>query len=216
VNTRRAAKRRQGNLKQGPKFEKRPQTTKLKRCPWAPTSDPLYLAYHDTEWGVPLHDDRKIFEFLVLEGFQAGLSWAIILRKRENFRKAFDCFDPHKVAKYDEPKVRSLLSDKSVIRNGLKIRSAIRNAQAFLKVQKEFGRFDRYIWGFVGHRPTINRWRHLEELPARTPVSDQLSKDLVSRGFRFVGSTICYAHMQAIGMVNDHVVDCFRHKELGG
>lgn len=151
-----------------------------------------------------------------MEGFQAGLSWATILRKRENFRKAFDDFDPLKVAKYSEPKIKNLLSDKGIVRNELKIRSAIQNAQAFLRVQKEFGRFDHYIWGFVQYKPTINRWRSVEEIPARTTVSDKLSEDLISRGFKFVGSTICYAHMQATGMVNDHVVDCFRHKELGG
>lgn len=188
----------------------------LKRCGWASLDNPLYRDYHDREWGVPLHDDRRIFEYLVLEGFQAGLSWATILAKRGNFRKAFDRFDPEKVARYDRAKVRLLMSDSGIVRNELKVRATIQNAKAFLEVQREFGRFDHYVWEFVGNRPMVNRWRRLSEIPARTPESNRMSKDLFSRGFRFVGPTICYAHMQATGMVNDHLVDCFRHEELGG
>lgn len=177
--------------------------------------DPLYRDYHDKEWGVPVHDDMKLFEFLVLEGAQAGLSWATILRKRENFRKAFDNFDPKKVARYDEGKVRNLLSNAGIIRNELKIRSAIMNARAFLDVQKEFGSFDSYVWQFVGGEPKRNRWKSMKEIPATTKESDAMSKDLIKRGFKFVGSTICYSHMQATGMVNDHVVYCFRYREIG-
>ena len=188
----------------------------LTRCAWASLSDPDYMAYHDREWGVPIHSDRKIFEFLILEGFQAGLSWQMILKKRTNFRKAFDRFDPNKLARYRESKIKSLMSDAGIIRNELKIRSAIQNAAAFLMVQREFDRFDNYIWGFVGDRPIINRWRHMKEIPARTESSDAMSRDLIKRGFKFVGSTICYAHMQAMGMVNDHTVDCFRYEQLGG
>ena len=187
----------------------------MTRCGWASFSDPVYRAYHDREWGVPLHTDRKIFELLILEGFQAGLSWQTILKKRKNFRRAFDRFDPNKVARYGERKVKDLMSDVGIIRNGLKIRSAIQNATAFLQVQKEFGRFDSYIWGFVEDKPIINRWRRMEQIPARTELSDTLSRDLIKRGFKFVGSTICYAHMQAMGMVNDHTVDCFRYEQLG-
>ncbi len=187
-----------------------------RRCEWASPDDPLYRAYHDEEWGVPLHDDRKLFEYLVLEGAQAGLSWGTILRKRNNFRKAFDGFEPKKVARYDDTKVRSLLSDAGIIRNELKIRSAIQNARAFLAVQHEFGSFDSYTWGFVGNRPIINRWRSLKELPASTAQSKAMSDALVTRGFKFAGPTICYAHMQATGMVNDHLVYCFRYRELGG
>jgi len=183
------------------------------RCPWS-QSDPLYVAYHDREWGVPVHNDRTLFEFLILEGMQAGLSWLTILRKRENFRKAFDHFDPRRIARYDSAKVRSLLRDKGIIRNKLKIRAAIENAKAFLAVQKEFGSFDKYIWRFVNGRPKINRWKSLSNVPPKTRISDVLSEDLKERGFRFVGSTICYAHMQATGMVNDHLVSCFRHREL--
>ncbi|MDA4125409.1 MAG: DNA-3-methyladenine glycosylase I [Thaumarchaeota archaeon] len=186
------------------------------RCGWAPADDPLYRAYHDEEWGVPLHDDRKLFEYLVLEGAQAGLSWGTILRKRENFRKAFDGFEPRKVARYNDAKVRRLLSDAGIIRNELKIRSAIRNAGAFLAVQKEFGSFDSYVWQFVGGKPVINRRRSLKDLPASTPESKAMSDALVKRGFGFVGPTICYAHMQATGMVNDHLVRCFRYKQLSG
>ena len=183
------------------------------RCPWG-RSHPLYVPYHDTEWGVPLHDDRRIFEHLVLEGAQAGLSWLTILKKRDAYRRAFDGFDPRRVASYDEAEVARLLGDDGIIRNRLKIRSAVSNARAFLAVQEEFGTFDRYVWRFVGGRPRQNAWRTLEEVPARTRESDAMSKDLRSRGFKFVGSTICYAHMQATGMVNDHLVDCFRHHEV--
>ena len=190
--------------------------SELKRCGWASLDDPLYRAYHDKEWGVPVHDDRTMFEFLVLEGNQAGLSWGTILRKRENFRRAFDEFDPKKVARYDGRKVRSLLGDAGIIRNRLKIKAAVANAKAFLGVQREFGSFDSFIWRFVGGRPKVNRWRILSEMPATTPESEAMSKELLSRGFRFVGPTICYAHMQATGMVNDHVVSCFRYKELSG
>lgn len=186
------------------------------RCDWVKADDPLYTAYHDEEWGVPLHDENRLFEMLVLEGAQAGLSWSTILRKRENFRKAFDNFDPKKVASYDEKKVKSLLADPGIIRNKLKIRSAIRNASAFLEVQKEHGTFDSYIWRFVGDRPRVNKWKRLTELPAATKESTVMSQDLLRRGFRFVGPTICYAHMQATGMVNDHLVGCFRYRELGG
>ena len=179
------------------------------RCPW-PTTE-LYLAYHDREWGVPLHDDRRLFEFLVLEGAQAGLSWLTILNKRENYRRAFDGFDPEKVARYGARKVAALLADPGIVRNRLKINSAIRNAWAFLVVQREFGSFDGYIWRFVGGRPVVNAWRTIRQVPARTPASDAMSRDLQSRGFTFVGSTICYSHMQATGMVNDHLVTCPRH-----
>ena len=180
------------------------------RCPWA-TPDPAYLAYHDEEWGVPLHDDRRIFEMLVLEGAQAGLSWLTILKRRDAYRRAFDRFDPRVVAGYDADRTARLLADDGIIRNRLKIKSAVKNARAFLDVQAEFGSFDSYIWRFVDGRPVQNAWTRLEEVPARTAASDALSKDLKARGFSFVGSTICYAHMQATGMVNDHVVGCFRH-----
>ena len=183
------------------------------RCGWAGT-DPLYVAYHDQEWGVPVHDDQVLFEFLILEGMQAGLSWSTILRKRENFRQAFDGFDPIKVAAYDEEKVSELLGNAGIIRNRLKIVATIGNAQAFLKVQGEFGSFDKYIWQFVGGKPIVNTWQSMSEIPAQTSEAALMSKDLVQRGFRFVGPTICYAHMQATGMVNDHVVDCFRYQEL--
>ena len=179
------------------------------RCPW-PTTE-LYIAYHDHEWGVPLHDDRLLFEFLVLEGAQAGLSWLTILNKRENYRRAFDGFDARKVARYGPRKVAALLADPGIVRNRLKITSAIRNAQAFLAVQREFGSFDRYLWQFTGGRPIQNAWRSVMQVPARTPESDAMSRDLRERGFTFVGSTICYAHMQATGMVNDHLVTCPRH-----
>jgi len=183
-----------------------------KRC-WG-GNDPLMIAYHDTEWGVPLHDDRGLFEFLVLEGMQAGLSWATILRKRENFRKAFSGFDARRVAGYGTRDVQRLLQDPGIIRNRLKIEAAINNARRFLEVQKEFGSFDRYIWGFVEGKPIRNRFRTLSELPARTPLSDRISKDLKSRGFKFTGSTIVYAHLQATGMVNDHMVHCFRYRQV--
>lgn len=190
---------------------------KRRRCEWATLGDSLYVTYHDEEWGVPLHDDRKLFELLILEGAQAGLSWSTILKKRENYRRAFDNFDPRKVALYDERKVGSLLSDAGIIRNELKVRSAIRNAKAYVEVQKEFGSFDSYVWSFVENsKPRMNRWRTLKEIPSTSKESQAMSRDLVSRGFRFVGPTICYAHMQATGMVNDHVVYCFRHRELGG
>ncbi len=185
----------------------------LTRCAWS-QNDPLYIDYHDKEWGVPLHDDQKLFEFLVLEGMQAGLSWLTILRKRENFRKAFDNFDPLKVAEFDEGKVAELLTDKGIIRNRLKVTAAIQNARAFLTVQEQFGSFDAYIWRFVDGRPKLNVWKTLQDIPARTAESDAMSKDLSKRGFKFVGSTICYAHMQATGMVNDHTVDCFRYSQL--
>ena len=183
------------------------------RCPWA-NGDPLYIVYHDRQWGVPIHSDHKLFEFLILEGMQAGLSWLTILRKRENFRKAFDNFDPRRVARYSSAKIRMLLRDKGIIRNKLKIRGAIQNAKVFLKVQREFGSFDKYIWQFVDGKPIINRRKSLKSVPPKTRVSDAMSKDLKERGFQFVGSTICYAHMQATGMVNDHLLSCFRHKEL--
>lgn len=182
-------------------------------CSW-PAADPLLIKYHDKEWGVPLHNDRKLFEFLVLEGFQAGLSWLTVLRKRENFRKAFDGFDFNKVALYDKRKINALMKDSGIIRNKLKIEGAVSNASAFLEVRKEFGTFDKYIWGFTGGKPVNNGFQSLKELPARTELSDLISKDLKKRGFKFVGSTIVYAHMQATGMVNDHIKDCFRYKEL--
>jgi len=172
------------------------------------------VAYHDHEWGVPLHDDRALFEFLVLEGAQAGLSWATILKKRENYRKAFDHFDAARVARYDARKVARLLADPGIVRNRLKIAAAIQNARVFLAVQEPFGSFDRYIWQFGGGRPKQNVWRAMKEVPATTPESDAMSRDLLRRGFKFVGSTICYAFMQATGMVNDHLVGCFRHREI--
>ncbi len=182
------------------------------RCSW-PSND-LSILYHDREWGVPQHDDRILFEFLILEGAQAGLSWDTILQKRENYRAAFDRFDPKKIARYDSRKAQRLLRDAGIIRNRLKIASATKNAKAFLAVQKEFGSFDRYIWQFVGGKPKVNRWKKGEKLPARTPESDAMSKDLKKRGFNFVGSTICYAFMQATGMVNDHAVECFRYSQI--
>jgi len=184
-----------------------------RRCDWSGT-DPLYVKYHDREWGVPVHDDRRLFEMLILEGAQAGLSWLTILRKREDFRRAFDHFDPSRVAKYDGRKIRELLSNPKIIRNRLKIQAAVQNARAFLEVVDEFGSFDRYMWRFVGRKPFQNRRARLKDIPARTEESDALSKDLKKRGFKFVGSTICYAFMQAVGMVNDHVVECFRYKEI--
>lgn len=184
------------------------------RCEWASIGDPMLLAYHDKEWGVPVHDDRLLFEFLVLEGAQAGLSWTTILKKRENYRNAFDGFDPVRVARYDEAKVERLLSDPGIVRNSLKVRSAVQNAKSCLRVRKEFGSFDSYLWRFVRGRPIVNGWKTLTEVPASTTESTAMSKDLLSRGFRFVGPTICYAHMQATGMVNDHVTRCFRYREL--
>ncbi len=182
------------------------------RCPWAPGQP--YIEYHDREWGVPVHDDRLLFEFLILDGAQAGLSWLTILKKRENYRLAFDHFDPAVVALYGPEKVEALLADAGIVRNRLKIASAIDNAKAFLAVQDEFGTFDAYVWKFVAGQPKQNRWKAISEVPAKTQQSDAMSKDLKRRGFRFVGSTICYAFMQAAGMVNDHLVDCFRHQQL--
>ena len=182
------------------------------RCGWA--KGERYIRYHDEEWGVPVHDDRTLFEFLILEGAQAGLSWSTILNKRDNYRSAFDGFDPQKIAKYRAKKIRSLLADPGIVRNKLKVAAAVENAKAFLRVQEEFGSFDRYIWQFVGGKPRINRRKSLREVPPRTPESDAMSKDLKRRGFKFVGTTICYAFMQAVGMVNDHITDCFRHKPL--
>ena len=183
------------------------------RCDWA-TTDPSYVAYHDTEWGVPEHDDVKLFEFLILEGAQAGLSWITILRKRENYRAAFDQFDPAKVALYGEGDIARLLEDEGIVRNRLKVRSAVRNAQAFLNIQEEFGSFDKYGWAFVDGSPQPNRVATMSEIPASTPASIAFSKDLKSRGFNFIGPTIIYAYMQAVGMVNDHIVSCFRHVEV--
>jgi DNA-3-methyladenine glycosylase I len=183
------------------------------RCDWC-LADPIYIDYHDQEWGVPLHDDQKLFEFLILDGAQAGLSWLTILKKRENYRAAFDNFDIQKVAAYTEADVQRLLDNPGIIRNRLKIASAIRNAQAVLKIIEEFGSFDAYIWGFVDGRPVQNAWRAMEELPATSAISDQMSKDLKKRGCNFVGSTICYGFMQAAGLVNDHLVHCFRHAEV--
>jgi DNA-3-methyladenine glycosylase I len=183
------------------------------RCRWA--TNPLAIAYHDREWGVPVHEDQVLFEFLILEGAQAGLSWDTILRKRDNYRAAFDGFDPAKVARYDRRKAQALLKNEGIVRNRLKVDSAIGNAKAFLAVQKEFGSFDKYVWQFVGGEPRVNRWKLGVKLPATTAESDAMSKDLKKRGFRFVGSTICYAFMQATGIVNDHAVECFRYQALG-
>jgi DNA-3-methyladenine glycosylase I len=184
------------------------------RCTWA--KNELAIRYHDEEWGVPVHDDRRLFEFLILEGAQAGLSWDTILRKRENYRAAFDGFDPARVARYDQRKIARLLADPGIVRNRLKVASAVANARAFLAVQDEFGSFDAYAWRFVDGRPRVNAWRRGQQIPARTAESDGLSKDLQKRGFRFVGSTICYAFLQAVGMVNDHLVDCERYRALAG
>lgn len=183
------------------------------RCKWV-TADPLYISYHDEEWGVPVHDDGKLFEMIVLDGAQAGLSWLTVLKKRENYRKAFDNFEVEKVAMYDDQKFEELMSNAGIIRNRLKITSAITNAQAYIRVQKEFGSFDAYIWKFVGDEPRLNAWQSVKDIPARTNESDVMSKDLIKRGFKFVGSTICYAFMQAAGLVNDHTVDCFRYSEV--
>jgi DNA-3-methyladenine glycosylase I len=185
-----------------------------KRCPWVDPEDPLSYEYHDREWGVPLHDDRKLFEFLVLEGAQAGLNWMTILRKRENFVKAFDGFVPEKVARYDGRKIAKLMADPGVIRNRRKIEAAITDAKAFLAVQKEFGSFDSYVWSFVGGKPVQNVRRRLADIPVLTPEAKLMSADLLKRGFKFVGPTICYAYMQATGMVNDHLIDCYRHDEV--
>ncbi|MEQ8223374.1 MAG: DNA-3-methyladenine glycosylase I [Candidatus Eremiobacterota bacterium] len=183
------------------------------KCPW-PQDDALMNDYHDTEWGVPLHDDKKLFEFIVLDSFQAGLSWLTVLRKREHFRKAFADFDVDKVAEFDEDKITALLQNKDIIRNKLKIRGTVKNAIAFKKIREEFGSFDDYIWRFTGGKTIINRWERLEEIPASSKESDSMSKDLKKRGFTFIGTTICYAFMQAAGMVNDHLVNCFRYKEI--
>ncbi len=183
------------------------------RCGWASGGE-LTIRYHDKEWGVPVHDDATLFEFLILEGAQAGLSWNTILNKRENYRTAFAGFDPRRVARFDRHKIEKLMRDPGIVRNRLKIVSAVENAKAFLRVQKEFGSFDRYIWQFVGGKPIVNRWKSPRQMPASTAESDAMSKDLKRRGFKFVGSTICYAFMQAVGMVNDHAVDCFRYKAL--
>jgi len=185
----------------------------LARCDWAGT-DPLYVAYHDREWGVPVHDDRILFEFLVLEGAQAGLSWITILRKRDNYRRAFAGFDPGKVARFNKRQINALLKDPGIVRNRLKVESTIDNAKRFLSIQEEFGSFDQFVWGFVDGRPVQNKWRRMRQVPASTPLSDALSKDLKERGFRFVGSTICYAFMQAVGMVNDHLVSCHRYSSV--
>jgi DNA-3-methyladenine glycosylase I len=184
----------------------------IQRCLWA--TNELAVRYHDEEWGVPVRDDRRLFEFLILEGMQAGLSWDTVLKKRENFRLAFDRFDPQRVAKYDEVKVKQLLRDDGIVRNHLKVAAAIQNARKFLEVQKEFGSFAAYVWGFVGGKPRRNKWRSHQEIPSRTSDSDAMSRDLQKRGFKFVGSTICYAFMQAVGMVNDHAVSCFRYKQV--
>ena len=185
---------------------------KQTRCPWARSE--LMIRYHDDEWGVPVHDDRKLFEFLILEGAQAGLSWETILNKRENYRAAFDGFDPEKVARYQRRKIAQLLKNPGIVRNRLKVASAVSNARALLQVREEFGSFDRYIWQFVEGRPRVNSWKSAKQVPPRTPESDAMSKALTKQGFNFVGSTICYAFMQAVGMVNDHVTDCFRYTDL--
>lgn len=186
----------------------------MKRCGWVENTFDEYLLYHDKEWGIPVHDDNTHFEFLTLEGAQAGLSWATVLKKRANYHKAFAGFDPGKVAGYNESKIQQLLQDPGIIRNQLKVRSTVTNAIGFLKVQEEFGSFDQYIWSFVGGEPLVNGWSKMSEIPATSKESDALSKDLKKRGFKFVGSTIIYAHMQACGLVNDHTIDCFRYKEL--
>lgn len=186
---------------------------RLKRCDW-PGEDPEYIKYHDEEWGVPVHDDRKHFEFLILEGAQAGLSWITILRRREGYKKAYDNFDPKKAARYDESKIQSLIKDKAIIRNKLKIRSSVKNAQVFLDIQEEFGSFDTYIWRFVDGNPVTNSPKDMSEVPATSLLSDAVSKDLKKRGMSFVGSTIIYAHLQATGVINDHVINCFRYNEI--
>ncbi len=185
----------------------------MKRCEWS-EGHPLYIHYHDNEWGVPTHDDRTLFEFLILEGAQAGLSWLTVLKKRETYRKAYDNFDYTRIARYDDKKVAKLLNDKGIIRNRLKVSASITNARSFIDVVEEFGDFDSYIWRFVDGEPVRNKWRRVNQIPSSVPASDAMSKDLKRRGFRFVGSTICYAFMQAVGMVNDHVVSCFRYKDL--
>ena len=186
----------------------------IKRCAWVSGADPLMLEYHDREWGVPVRDDRKHFEFLVLEAAQAGLSWAIVLKKRDGYRRAFEGFDPEKVVRFNARQIEKLMSNPEIVRNRMKIEAAVRNARAFLKVQDEFGSFDSYCWSFVDGRPKLNRWKVMRQIPATSSESDAFSKDLKHRGFSFVGSTIVYAHMQAVGMVNDHLVDCFRYREI--
>ncbi|UCD66120.1 MAG: DNA-3-methyladenine glycosylase I [Deltaproteobacteria bacterium] len=187
--------------------------THKKRCDWL-TEDTTYIAYHDTEWGVPVHDERKLFEMLILEGSQAGLSWLTVLKRRETYRAAYDGFDPNKIAQWDHNKIENLLQDPGIIRNRLKVEAARTNAQAFIKVVREFGSFDSFIWSFVNNSPIHNSWKKMKEIPATTTESDKMSKALKKRGFKFVGSTICYAFMQAVGMVNDHTIDCFRYKDL--
>jgi DNA-3-methyladenine glycosylase I len=185
----------------------------MNRCPWCGT-DELYVKYHDEEWGVPVHEDRKHFEFLVLESAQAGLSWITILRKRENYRSAFDNFDPVRIAEYDEQKINELLQNPGIIRNRKKVEAAVNNANQFLKIQQEFGSFDNYIWSFVDNKPVVNHWQSISEVPATSEFSDKVSKDLKSRGFKFLGTIVIYSHLQAIGVINDHLADCFRHKEV--
>ena len=192
----------------------KPEFYMLQRCTWVPIEDQLYIEYHDKEWGVPVYDDRLLFEFLILEGFQAGLSWRTILYKRENFRKAFDYFDPAKIANYKEEKISELLQNEGIIRNQLKVRGAVQNACCFLNVQKEFGTFKDYIWQFTGGKPIKHNFHSLSEIPATSEISDLMSKDLKKRGFKFVGSTVCYSHMQATGMVNDHTTNCFRYNQV--
>ncbi len=191
-----------------------PPNDTVQRCAWVPLQDQLYVTYHDEEWGVPIYDDRLLFEFLVLEAFQAGLSWRTVLHKRENFRLAFDAFDVQKIAAYNQTKIRELLQNVGIIRNRLKIEAAVNNARAFLEIQNKYGSFSQYVWRFTDGRPIVNHWKRNEEIPARTPLSDKISKDLKQHGFKFVGSTIIYAHMQATGMVNDHLISCFRHQEI--
>ncbi len=193
--------------------DSRPTKAGSVRCPW-PGNDPLYIRYHDREWGVPLHDDRKLFEFMVLETFQAGLSWLTVLRKRDAFRAAMDAFDPEKIARYDESKIRGLMRNAHLIRNRRKLEAAVKNARTFLALRARFGTFDAYIWRFVDGRPVVNHWRRPEQVPSQTAASRNMSRDLKLHGFTFVGPTICYAYMQAVGMVNDHIVDCFRHREI--
>jgi DNA-3-methyladenine glycosylase I len=186
---------------------------KMKRCSWC-QNDELYIKYHDEEWGVPVHNDKKHFEFLILEGVQAGLNWLMVLKKRENYRKAFDNFDPLKIAQYNQRKVSELMNNPGIIRNKRKIEASIVNANNFIRIQEEFGSFDEYIWNFVDYKPIVNYWREISEIPSKTKLSDKISKDLKSRGFKFVGSTIIYSHLQAIGIINDHVMDCFRFTQL--
>ena len=188
----------------------------MKRCEWSANGDDMYIRYHDEEWGVPVHEDRKHFEFLILEGAQAGLSWATVLRKRDGYRKAFADWDPVKVARFTDKRIEKLMGDASIIRNRAKINATVNNAKVFLKVQEDFGDFDAYIWRFVDGKPVVNEWKSMKEVPATTPLSDTVSKDMKQRGFKFVGSTVIYAHLQATGLVNDHTTDCFRYEELKG